>query len=331
MMNTAALVFSLLLEASMAATPIVIGHRGAPGHLPDHTLEGYRKAVELGADYIEPDLVITKDGELIARHDAELGATTDVASKFPERRSTRTIDGEVMEGWFSDDFTLAEIKTLRARQPMAGRSTSHDGQYLVPTFAEILTLAKSLSTPASPVGVYPEIKHPKYFAGRGRAMEGKMVDALRAVGLSGPGQPVFLQCFEATSLRVLASRVKLPLIQLIGSPEQLPADGQPEGMTYGGMLTEQGLAAVATWADGIGIAKGALKVGGKDLVDAAHNAGLQVHVYTFRDEQRFRIAGSTPEEELLWAYGLGVDGVFSDYPGRAVKARAAFRAGQAGE
>lgn len=303
--------------------PLVIGHRGAPGHLPDHTLEGYRKAVALGADYIEPDLVPTKDGHLIARHDSELSLTTDVAAKFPERKRTALIDGETMQGWFSTDFTLAEIRTLRAVQPYPERPHDHDGQYLVPTFDEILALRATLAAESGrAIGVYPELKHPTYHQGLGHDMVPKLVDALTKAGLDQPDSPVIVQCFEPTALDRVAAALPAPRILLVGEPDALPADGGP---SYGVLLAD--LPALRQRVHGLGVHKSAVLTdkGSTGLVPLAHAADLWVHVYTFRNEPRMLGPGADgdPIREVRAFFDLGVDGVFADFPDTAVAARAA--------
>src|SRR5947207_8399653 len=196
-------------------TPIIIGHRGAPGHVPEHTLEGYRLAAEMGADYIEPDLVSTKDGVLIVRHENEIGSTTDAATRFPDRKRTKTIDGTSITGWFSEDFTLAEIKTLRARERLEFRSHGWDGQFEVPTFDEVIQLAQQLGAELGrPIGVYPETKHPTYFRGIGLPLEDGVLAALEGRGWNTADAPVFIQSFE-TNLREIRPKTKIKLIQLM--------------------------------------------------------------------------------------------------------------------
>ncbi len=191
----AGLAAAITMSVSAAVTnPIIIGHRGASGHRPEHTLAGYRLAAEMGADYIEPDLVSTKDGVLIARHENEIGSTTDAATKFPDRQRTKTIDGTSITGWFSEDFTLAEIKTLRARERLAFRSHAWDGQFEVPTFDDVIALAQQLGNELGrPVGVYPETKHPTYFRAIGLPLEDPLLTALGRHGCNTAGAPVFIQ------------------------------------------------------------------------------------------------------------------------------------------
>lgn len=290
--------FSLLGAVAMA-TPLVLGHRGAPGYLPDHTLEGYRLAIEMGADYIEPDLVSTKDGVLVARHENELSQTTDVAEKFPSRKTTHTVDGKAIEGWFAEDLTLAEVRTLRARQPMAARPHEHDGEYGIPTFDEVLDLAVTRSRElGSPIGVYPETKHPSYFDGIGLSLEEPLLRSLAAHGLGDPGDPVFIQSFERANLEELRKLTRLRLIRLVDEP--------------GDLLTVDGLKTIATYADGIGVHKTHL-IAADGVVNSvlrdAHRLGLLVHVYTFRREPEFlpEWAHGDPVAELKRFYALGVD------------------------
>ena len=225
--------------------PLVIGHRGASGYLPDHTLEGYRKAIELGADFIEPDLVATKDGVLVARHEPNITATTDVAqrSEFAARKSKKLVDGVSEEGWFVSDFTLAELKTLRAVQPLAERDQSHNGKYLIPTFEEVLELAKTEGARLNrSIGVYPETKHPTYFASIGLPHEAPLLAILEKYGYRGRAAPVFIQSFEVGNLKALRAKSDLPLIQLMDGAGG-PAD-DPKA-TYAMMATPAGLKAVA--------------------------------------------------------------------------------------
>ena len=316
--------------------PIVIGHRGAPGYLPEHTLESYTLAIEQGADYIEPDLVSTKDGVLIARHENEISGTTDVADKFPERRSSRVIDGSRKEGWFTEDFTLQEIKTLRARERLDFRDQSHNGRYTIPTFAEIIALAKRMGrNKGRVIGLYPETKHPSYFRSIGLPLEEPLVALLSRHGYTDARSPVFIQSFEVGNLKRLRRMTRLRLVQLIGGARRRPYDftlaGDPR--TYGDLITPAGLDEIATYAQGIGPWKGLIIPMRKDktlraptrLVDDAHAAGLLVHPYTFRSEPRYlaKDYGGDPIAEYRRFFRLGVDGVFSDFPGTALQARAA--------
>ena len=312
---TAALILLLASVTAETSRPLIIGHRGASGHRPEHTLEGYRLAAEMGADFIEPDLVSTKDGVLIARHENEIGATTDVEVKFPARRTTRTIDGQTVSGWFTEDFTLAEIKTLRARERLPFRSHAYDGQFAIPTFDEVIELAQRLGGELNrPIGVYPETKHPTYFRGIGLPLEEKLVASLAKHGWDRKDAPVFIQSFEPDSLRLLRGKTSVSLIQLTSDAS---------------MLDAAGLKRIAGYADGIGPEKRLLvpiapdgSVGAPtDLVQRAHAAGLVVHIWTIRVDKQFLPAGyhGRGEAEFEQFRDLGVDGIFSDFPDVAAK------------
>lgn len=319
--------------------PIVIGHRGAAGHLPEHTLAGYALAIDAGADYIEPDLVITKDGVLIARHENELSDTTDVAQRFPGRRAEKTIDGRALQGWFSEDFTLEEIKTLRARERLPFRNHGNDGRFEIPTLEEIIALARRKGAERGrAVGLYPETKHPTYFRALGLPLEEPLLAVLERHGLSGADAPVFIQSFEVGNLKALSRATRLPLIQLIGPAHERPWDLASAGdrRTYADLITPAGLAEIARYARGIGPDKSLIQPIAPDgsllaptsLVPDAHAAGLLVHPYTFRNEPRFlaRGYGGDPLAEYRRFFSLGVDGVFSDFADTAVQAREAYLA-----
>ncbi|MDC7709566.1 glycerophosphodiester phosphodiesterase [Vogesella indigofera] len=308
--------------------PLVVAHRGASGYLPDHTLEGYAKAIELGADYIEPDLVSTKDGVLIARHEPNLKDTTDVARhpEFAARKRTLKVDGVEEEGWFASDFTLAEIKTLRAVQPRADRSKAFDGQFLIPTFDEVLALrAQQSQALGRDIGVYPETKHPTWHQQQGLALEQPLVASLAKYRLNRKAAPVFIQSFEAANLKTLRKLTPNKLVYLLDANDVRP-DGSidtirpydhvvaGDARTYADMLTPAGLKEIRRFADGIGPWKPyliswqamtdktgkAVDVNGDKVVDQrdmtllepnsvirdAHKLGLVVHPYTFRNEAR---------------------------------------------
>jgi len=298
------------------APPIVIAHRGASGHRPEHTLEGYTLAVTMGADFIEPDLVSTKDGVLIARHENEIGGTTDVADRFPDRKRTKTVDGQSITGWFSEDFTLAEIKTLRARERLPFRSHAFDGKFQIPTFDEVIELAQKLGTARGrPVGVYPETKHPTYFRGIGLPLEEPLLASLEKHGWNRRESPVFIQSFEQGNLRDLRQKTKVRLIQLVSSAALVDAAGLQD---------------IAAYADGVGAEKslvvpvaadGSLGTP-TDLVARAHAAGLLVHIWTIRADKQFLPAGYHGDvlAEFAQFRQLGVDGVFTDFPDLGVKA-----------
>jgi glycerophosphoryl diester phosphodiesterase len=257
-----------------ARPPLVIGHRGASGYLPDHTLEGYALAIELGADYIEPDLVATKDGHLIARHEPNLIATTDVASRpeFASRRRTATVDGFDEVGWFASDFTLAEIKTLRAIQPLAERPQQFNGRFEIPTLEEVIALAKRKTKETGrTIGIYPETKHPTYHKALGLPLEPTLVRVLRAAGWDDRDAPVFIQSFEQGNLKELRRMTKVRLVQLVDANDVKPdgsldftapfdrpfdwtASGDPRllARTFAFFATDAGLQEIGTYADGIG-------------------------------------------------------------------------------
>jgi glycerophosphoryl diester phosphodiesterase len=330
--------------------PIVIAHRGASGERPEHTLEGYRRAIEEGADFVEPDLVSTKDGVLVCRHENEISGTTDVASRpeLASRRTTKTIDGHAVTGWFTEDLTLAELKTLRARERLPElRGTAFDGRFEVPTFDEVLALVASVNANAErrgrPVGVYPETKHPSYFEGLGLPLEKPLLEALRRRGLDHADAPVFIQSFEVGNLRRLAAKTRVPLIQLIddkGRPWDFTVAGSER--TYADLARPGGLREIATYAKGIGVAKSLVVPRDADgrslpatsLVRDAHAAGLLVHVWTLRAENTFLPTGLRRGEgpaahgdlagEITLFLKAGVDGYFTDFPAIGVAARDAF-------
>lgn len=325
------------------ARPLVIGHRGACGYRPEHTLGSYELAARLGADYLEPDLVSTADGELVARHENEISGTTDVRDRpqFADRRTTKTIDGEVKTGWFTEDFTLAELKSLRAveRLPeLRQRNTIYNGLFEIATLAEILDLrARLCAELGREVGVYPETKHPSYFRSIGLGLEEPLARHLRAAGLDGAGAPVVVQSFEAGSLRDLRERhgLAVPLV-LLTTARGGPAD---DARPYADYLTPAGLDQLARFATGIGPEKQQViprlpdgRLGPPTLlVSDAHRAGLVVHAYTFRAENRFlpadyRVAGDGAAygraiDEQVAFLATGVDGLFTDQPDITVLAR----------
>jgi glycerophosphoryl diester phosphodiesterase len=359
-------------------SPLVIGHRGAAGYLPDHTLESYELAIKLGADYIEPDLVATKDGHLIARHEPNITSTTDVAShpEFAGRLTTKVVDGVAETGYFASDFTLAEIKTLRAVQPLAERPQQFNGRFEIPTLSEVIELAQRWSKKLDrQIGVYPETKHPTYHADLGLPLEHRLVNVLKKHGWNGRRAPVFIQSFEQSNLKLLNRLTKVRLVQLVDANDVAPdgtityaapfdrpydwtVSGDPElvSRTFGFFTTDEGLEEISEYADGIGPWKPyivssraiALHPDGTvadangdglvderdrvllpptDLVERAHDHGLLIHTWTFRNEQR-RLASDfagNPVNEYLLFYRLGVDGVFSDFPDTAFTSRELFR------
>ena len=251
-------------------TPLVIGHRGASGYRPDHTLESYKLAIEMGADFIEPDLVATKDGVLVARHEPNITGTTDVATRpeFASRKTTKNVDGVNEEGWFVSDFTLAELKTLRAVQPLSDRDQSYNGKFQIPTFEEVLDLAKAEGTKAGrTVGVYPETKHPTYHAKLGLPLEDRLLAVLSKYGYTTKASPVIVQSFEVSNLKYLRSKTQVRLVQLVDAndvnadgsmdltaPYDKPYDFAVAGdsRTFASLLTPAGLKEIKTYADGIG-------------------------------------------------------------------------------
>lgn len=299
---------------------LVIGHRGAPGHLPDHTLAGYRLAVELGADVIEPDLVSTRDGVLIARHENDLTHTTDIATHYPDRSATKIVDGQSITGWFSEDFTLQELSVVRAVQPFASRPHTHDGRYPIATFDEILALRAELSSQGKGVGIEPELKHPTYFRSLGLPLEPGFIAALKKWHLASEDAPVYVQSFEPSSLALVAAEIPVQRLLLVYDLDVAPPDGAP---TYGAMLSD--LPALRRTVHGIGVHTSHIwgPTGPNDLVARAHAADLQVHVYTFRmeDDKLGPAADGDPRLELRRFFELGVDGVFADYPDVAVEVR----------
>ena len=309
-------VASITLSAVDGVRPFIIGHRGASGHRPEHTLESYTLAIEMGVDAIEPDLVSTKDGVLVARHENEIGATTDVADKFPSRKVTKRIDSHDVTGWFTEDFTLAEIKSLRARERLPFRSHDYDGQFLVPTFEEVVELAARQSRAVGrEIAVYPETKHPSYFRGIGLPLEERLVALLETHGLTTPASPAFIQSFEPSSLKLLRPLTRVRLIQLLDEG----ADASPTRLTE-----------IASYANGVGPnkllvipvdARGQLGAP-TSLVRNAHAAGLFVHVWTMRREPQFLPAGyqGDLEKEMRQFADLGVDGLFTDFPDVAADA-----------
>jgi len=339
------------------AQPIVIGHRGASGFVPEHTLTSYFIAIQQGADFIEPDLVSTKDGVLVARHENEISGTTDVSERaeFANRRTTKIIDGISLTGWFTEDFTLRELKTLRAKERIPAirpDNTRFDGQFTVPTLDEVLELVESANKDRAasarrlgrrapePIGVYPETKHPSFFDGIGLSLEEPLIRSLHRFGYLSKRDPVFIQSFETGNLRKLNRMTRLSLVQLIdatGKPFDFVLNGDPR--SYADLVTPRGLADVATYADGIGPNKllviprnadGTLRTPTR-LVDDAHSVGLLVHPFTFRAENTFLPAdfrlGSDPNVngnlpgELTRYLATGIDGFFTDQTNIGVQAR----------
>lgn len=332
---------------------IVIGHRGAAGYRPEHTLASYELAARLGADFLEPDLVVTSDGVLVCRHEPEIADTTDVAShpEFADRKTTKMLDGEVVTGWFTEDFTLAELTTLRAveRLPhIRQHNTLFNGRYVIPTFQETLDLRARLSDELGrELGVYPETKHPTFFRNAGLPLEPRLLEILRRHRLNRPDAPVFVQSFEVTNLKQLREaglRTKsVQLLAACGAPFDTVAAGS--GPTYAELSTPDGLRGIACYAQGIGPDKLQViprKADGTlgcptTLVTDAHNASLVVHPYTFRAENTFLPVdhqsspvptdyGRAIDEQVTYLR-TGLDGLFTDQPDIGVVARATVPAG----
>jgi glycerophosphoryl diester phosphodiesterase len=347
-LGTAAATLPLTISPAVAHgdEPIVIAHRGASGYRPEHTLAAYRLAIAMGADYVEPDLVSTADGVLVARHENEISGTTDVADhpEFADRRTTKLIDGVAVTGWFTEDFTLAELRRLRARErlpQLRPGNTVYDGRYQVPTLQEVIELVREESRRRHrPIGIYPETKHPTYFRSIGLPLEEPLVRTLRRNGMAHRHANVYIQSFETANLRALNRMINVPLIQLLnasGQPYDLTVAGDPR--TYADLAAPQGLKWISQYADGIGSNKDLIVprdatgqlLEPTTLVDDAHARGLVVHAWTFRSENTFLPAdfrigpdpaghGDASAEYALF-FALGVDGLFSDFPDVAVKAR----------
>ena len=328
----------LLTGTPALAQPLIIAHRGASGERPEHTRAAYELAIEQGADVIEPDLVLTRDGVFVDRHENEIGGTTDVEARpeFADRKTTKTIDGVKTTGWFTEDFTLAELKTLRARERLAAfrpGSAAFDGQEPILSFDEVVAIARAASARTGRViAVAPELKHPSYFAGIGLPMEDAFIGELARLGLTGADAPIIIQCFEVGPLERLAARIDAPLAQLVagaGGPVDRP------DLTYARMITPEGLKGIAAYA--AWVAPEMTMVLPRDaqgrsaapsaLVGDAHAAGLKVVVWTVRAENAFLPAEHRRGDGLadhgdMAAYvralaETGVDAIFSDFPGLA--------------
>lgn len=364
-------------DAAHGAQPLVIAHRGASGYVPEHTLAAYWLAIEQGADYVEPDLVSTKDGVLVARHENAIAivnpdgsireATTDVAERpeFLSRKTTKVIDGTAITGWFTEDFTLAELKTLRARERLPQLRTANtrfDNMFEIPTLQEVLELVEQANqrrrqqafaeggvraaARVKPIGVYPETKHPTYFDSIGLSLEEPLVRTLHRNGYRGKDAPVFIQSFEVANLKDLARMTRLPLIQLLngsGKPYDFVVSGDARG--YADLAKPAGLKEIAAYASGIGantnlmipLRNGTLGTP-TSLVADAHAAGLLVHGWTFRAENTFLPnefdSSSSPADlgdmagQVKAFLRLGMNGFFTDHPWLGKQARDAFVADQ---
>lgn len=332
--------------------PLVLAHRGASGYRPEHTLAAYDLAVEQGADYIEPDLVMTKDGVLVDRHEPEIGGTTDVADhpEFADRRTTKQVDGRAVTGWFVDDFTLAELKTLRAKERLGGLrpvSSRYDGQFEVPTFEEVLAKREELSRRTGRViGIIPEIKHSTYAHAEGFDPEAEVARLVRRHHLNHSKAPIWIQSFELTALKDLRTvhgyvGKSTFLTEVAGGPYDL----HEQGTTYAELTSVESMKELSRWIDGFGPAKDAVITRNADgslgeptsFVADAHAAGLKVTPWTFRAENTFLPTdfrlGSDPAahgrlaDEVTAFYEVGVDGVFCDQPDICATAREDFLTG----
>lgn len=365
------LLFSVLIlscnhmeQTQIHNTPIVIAHRGAQFLYPEHTMEGYKKAIELGADFIEPDLVMTKDGVLVARHEPFISGTTNVSvlPEYADRKTTKILDGVPVTDWFVSDFTLSELKTLRARQSWEERTHEYDDLFEIPTFEEIIAFAKAHKTiSGNPVGIYPELKHPTFHKSIALVMEDVFLNQITMAGYVDKTSPIFVQCFEVSTLQYFSACSDVRLIQLIGAvgissngdlrftkedgsydPEGQPYDFilNKDARTYNYFATEEGMKFVSTYADGIGpwkpfvisyskTSKGEVEVlAPTDFVALAHKHKLEVHPYTFRKEDTLWSDNTSGATEYQLFFEAGVDGVFSDYTKDAVAARNKFLATQ---
>ncbi|MDQ1538425.1 MAG: glycerophosphoryl diester phosphodiesterase [Actinomycetota bacterium] len=343
-----------LTPAARRATvtaPLIIGHRGASGYRPEHTLASYELAARMGADFIEPDLVSTKDHVLVARHENEISGTTDVGThpEFASRKANKVVDGIAETGWFTEDFTLAELKTLRAKERLPQvrqENTMYDGRFEIPTFSEVLALREKLSKELHRViGVYPETKHPTYFRSAGLDLETPMVHQIRGAGLDSAKAPIFIQSFELTNLVALRQKygVNARLMFLTGAtgaPYDLSSTGDPT--TYAQLTTASGLRSISRIVNGVAPDKNQIITRNPNgtlghqttLVADAHAAGLKVHPYTFRAENQFLPAdyrtGTDPTafgraiDEQLRFLRTGIDGLFTDQSDIGVVARTEF-------
>jgi glycerophosphoryl diester phosphodiesterase len=323
------------------AEPLVIAHRGASGYRPEHTLASYTLAIDQGADFIEPDLVATRDGHLIARHEPLLDQTTDIAQRaeFATRRSTKNLDGKPVTGFFASDFTLEEIKQLRAIQPNAARSKQYDGEFEIPTFEEILDLVVQQSVARKrPIGIYPETKHPAFHVALDLPLEDRLLDALQRRGLDNADAPVFIQSFESANLQYLHTRTKVRLVQLFDdnvvhydstgtkiAAVRVAHFGDPRGQTLPHNLGDiaKYAYAVGPWKRHILRENGTATLLQTNLIERAHAVKLRVHAYTFRNEPATLAPQyqNDPQREYQQFFELGIDGVFTDFPDTALAVR----------
>lgn len=323
--------------AHVNALPIVIGHRGASGYRPEHTLESYQLAIEMGADYIEPDLVSTKDHVLIARHENEISETTNVAEIFPDKKTTKSIDGVSVTGWFTEDLTLKEIKKLKAKERLAYRDQKYNGQFDIVTLEEIISFVQKKEQELNKkIGLYIETKHPTYFKGIKLPLEKKLADTIKKYKLNSPDAKIYIQSFELSNLKELKKTTKVNLVFLMGEKHEIPFDFQQQKKTttYGELTSNEELKKIASVASGIGPYKrlilpendkGVLGPA-TDLVARAQALGLKVHPYTFRNDQKnlHKSYNNDAMKEYIEFFKLNVDGVFSDFPDTAIRAREAY-------
>lgn len=347
---------------SWPAAPAVAGHRGASALRPEHTLASYQKAIDDGADIVEPDLVATKDGVLVARHENEISGTTNVASlpQFANRKTTKTIDGIPVTGWFTEDFTLAELKTLRAVERIPANrpaNTAYNGQFEIPTLQEVIDLVKQQAqAKGKTIGIYPETKHPTYFKSIGLPLEKRLVDTLVNNGYKGKDAAVYIQSFEVANLKEIRGMSQFRIVQLIDNPNNAPVNGAPRNapydfiasgskLTYGDMVKPAGLKDIATYADVVAPYKeviiprtSANELGAPtSLVADARAAGLKVHTWTLRPENPFLpVSMRAPDVTSLTQRGdsiaeitaylkAGIDGFFTDDPAVGRAAVTAFK------
>jgi len=323
--------------------PIIIAHRGASGFRPEHTLAAYELGIDLGADYIEPDLVSTQDGILIARHENEISETTNIADhpEFTHRKTNKIIDGELKVGWFTEDFTLAELKTLKVKEripELRPKNTAYNYLFTIPTFQEIIDLVKRKNQEINrTIGIYPETKHPSYFKSIGLPLEDNLLETLFANGYQGADAPVFIQSFEVSNLQEISQKTDLPLVQLLndrGKPYDFVVSSDPR--TYLDLTTLAGLKEIAKYAQVIGVNKNLIvprdsqnklrclwavaSPSPTSLVSDAHKVNLLVHVWTFRNEDIFLpldFQGNYAQEYQLFSQ-LNIDGLFTDFPNSAL-------------
>ncbi len=325
------------LNVEVNAMPIVIGHRGASGYRPEHTIESYRLAIEQGADYIEPDLVSTKDHVLIARHENEISGTTNAAEVFPDKKTTKEIDGVKVTGWFTEDLTLKEIKQLKAKERLPYRDQKYNGQFDIPTLEEIINFVQKKEKELNKkIGIYIETKHPSYFKNINLPLEKKIVALLKKNKLNDKTSKIYIQSFEFSNLKDLKKMTNVNLVFLMGEKQEIPFDYQMKNikMTYGELTTDNELKKLAVVVSGIGPYKRLIlpendkgELGpATDLVARAQKLGLKVHPYTFRSDQKnlHKSYNKDAMKEYIEFFKLNVDGVFSDFPDTAILARESY-------